>query len=250
MSEPGVGGRGPEKTISWETSRARQDERSMIGTRSSGSSTVRAGAALIGVGVVQFAIAMAVVQAKYPGYSDLTNYISDLGNTAMSPWHVVFNVSIVLLGVFAFVGILLSWTGFPRGGSRLVGLVLLLIATIAAMLVGFFPENVNPPVHDLASLMVFLPGGLALAVLSAGMGPRTTWHALRWASLALGVITLVSLAYYAPTQQNNSTWDPGLIERFITFPILIWGFLAAVHLYRRPLPEARSGLTTRTEHTA
>ncbi len=217
---------------------------------SSPAGTVRAGAVLIGLGVVQFAVAMAVVQSAYPGYSDLQNYISDLGNTATSPWHVVFNVSIILLGILAFVGILLAWTGFPRGGVRLVGLALLLVASVAALLVGVFPENVNPPVHDLVSLLVFLPGGLALAVLSVGMRPGTSWRSLSALSLVLGLITLASLAYYVPTQTSNTTWDPGLIERFITFPILIWGFLAAVHLYRRPFPEGRGGLTTRTEQPA
>ncbi len=220
----------------------------MAAATSSGS--VRAGAALIAVGVVQFAVAMAVVQSAYPGYSDLQNYISDLGNTATSPWHVVFNVSIILLGILAFAGIVLAWNGFPRGGSRLVGLALLLIASVAALLVGVFPENVNPPVHDLVSLMVFLPGGLALVALSVGMRPGTTWRSLRAASLVLGLVTLASLAYYVPTQANNTTWDPGLIERLITFPILVWGFLAAVHLYRRPRPDERGGLTTRTEQPA
>ena len=58
--------------------------------------TERLGATLVGIGTIQFIVAMGVVQAGYPGYSLLTNYISDLGNTATSPWHVVFNASIIL----------------------------------------------------------------------------------------------------------------------------------------------------------
>jgi hypothetical membrane protein len=197
----------------------------------------RWGAGLIGVGALQFIAAMIVVQVRYPGYSDLTNYISDLGNTATSPWHVVFNVSIVVLGAFAFVGILLVWSAFPRGPTRPVGLGLLLIASFAAILVGVFPENVNPPVHDLVSLLVFAPGGAGLLVLSAGMRPGTSWSAGRGISAALGAVTLVSLAYYAPTQAVNSTFDPGLIERLIVAPILVWALWVALHVGRlRPLP--------------
>lgn len=196
--------------------------------------SARWGGVLIAVGSVQFVVAMAWVQSRYGGYSVLTNYISDLGNTSTSPLPSVFNVSIIILGVFAFLGILLGWGGFPRGGSRVVGLFLLLIASVSAVFVGFFPENVNPPVHDLASLMVFLPGGLALVVLSAGMGERTHWSSYRGPTAILGIITLASLAYYAPTQPTNSTWDPGLIERLIVAPILIWGFGAGVHLARLP----------------
>jgi hypothetical membrane protein len=193
---------------------------------------VRWGAALIGLGVVQFVLANIWVQSQYAGYSLLTNYISDLGNTATSPLHVVFNVSIALLGLFAFVGVVLAWSAFAPGRTRSIGLPLLLIASVAAVLVGLFPENVNPPVHDFVSLMVFLPGGLALVILSIGKRPGSAWAQLRWASLVLGSVTLVSLAYYVPTQANNTTWDPGLIERFIVAPILIWGFLAAVQIMR------------------
>lgn len=198
------------------------------------SRSVRFGAALIALGVVEFGVAMAAVQYGYPGYSDAVNYISDLGNTATSPWHSVFNVSIIVFGALACLGILLAWSGFPRGGTRVVGLLLLLAASISATLVGVFPENVNPPVHDVVSLTVFGPAGVALVVLGMGLRPGTDWHWLRRISVVLGLVTLLSLAYYAPTQLNNTTWDPGFIERLIVFPILIWGFLAAVQLSRRP----------------
>jgi len=196
--------------------------------------SVRWGGLLIAVGVVQFAVAMAWVQSRYSGYSLLTNYISDLGNTSTSPLPAVFNVSIIVLGLFAFLGTLLAWGGFPRGGARVVGLFLLLVASVAAVMVGLFPENVNPPVHDFVSLMVFLPGGLALVILSSGMRERSLWFGYRAFSALLGAVTLVSLAYYAPTQELNTTWDPGLVERLIVFPILIWGFVAGVHLVRLP----------------
>jgi hypothetical membrane protein len=205
--------------------------------------SIRVGAALLGVGVVQFSVAMAVVQAGYPGYSDTANYISDLGNTVTSPWHAVFNLSIVLLGVLAFVGILLTWGGFRPGGSRVVGLPLLLVASVGAIGVGVFPENVNATVHGIASLTVFAPGGIALVLLGIGMRRGTEWHWLQAASVLLGLVTLVSLAYYVPTQGPNTTWDPGLVERFIVFPILIWGLLAAVQLARHPHRSPRSRLS-------
>jgi hypothetical membrane protein len=205
----------------------------MFGRSRSPSRSVRAGAGLIALGVVQFSAAMAVVQSAYPGYSDTANYISDLGNTATSPWHWVFNVSIIVLGFLAFLGIVLSWGGFPAGGTRAVGLLLLLLASLGAIFVGLFPENVNPTVHGLASLTVFLPGGVALVILGAGFRPGNEWHWLRWISVVLGLIDLLSLAYYVPTQSNNTTWDPGFVERLIVFPILIWGFLASVQLSRR-----------------
>ncbi|HTW39912.1 MAG TPA: DUF998 domain-containing protein [Thermoplasmata archaeon] len=204
---------------------------------------VRVGSALIGIGVVQFCAAMAVVQAGYPGYSDVTNYISDLGNTATSPWHWGFNVSIILLGVLAFAGILLAWDGFPSGRSRTVGIVLLLVASVGAIGVGVFPENVNGTVHGLSSLAVFLPGGLALVILGVGFRRKGSWSWFTVPSILLGLVDLVALAYYVPTQGTNSTWDPGLVERFIVFPILVWGLLAAAQLVRRAGATSPAGAT-------
>ena len=198
------------------------------------SRSVRWGGLLIAVGAIQFAVANAWVQSRYAGYSMLTNYISDLGNTSTSPLPMVFNVSIIVLGVFAFLGILLAWGGFPRGGSRVVGLFLLLIASIAAILVGLYPENVNGTVHDTASLLVFLPAGLALVIVSNGMKQGTMWFGYRAFTLILGLVILLSLAYYAPTQAYNTTWDPGLIERLIVYPILLWAVVVGIHLARLP----------------
>lgn len=205
-----------------------------FGTPARVGRSVRWGGVLMTVGVVQFVGAMAWAQSQYGGYSLLTNYISDLGNTSTSPLHDVFNVSIRILGILAALGILLGWSGFPRGGPRVIGLLLLLVASASAVVVGLYPENVNAPVHAVASLIVFLTGGLALVVLSAGMREWSYWSSYRGFSLLLGIIPLASLAYYAPTQLNNSTWDPGLIERLIVAPILLWGFAAGAHLVGLP----------------
>ena len=195
---------------------------------------VRWGGLLLTVGVAQFVIAMAWVQTQYGGYSWLTNYVSDLGNSGYSPLFAVFNASVVVLGVFAIVGVLLAWAGFPRGGSRVTGLFLLLIAGVGAILVGLYPENVNSTAHDVASVMVFLPGALALLILAVGMRPGTFWSSYRGFSAVLGGVCLVAFAYFAPTQLLNTTWDPGLVERLIIFPILLWGFVAGIRLARIP----------------
>ncbi len=199
------------------------------------SRSVRTGGAMIGLGAFQFVVVMIVIQLRWPGYSDLTNYISDLGNTAISPLPWLFNASIILFGILAFVGVLAAWSGFPPGAPRLFGLGLLLIASLAAIAVGCFPENVNPPVHDLSSLVVFAGGGVGLVILGWGMRPGTSWSHLRGLSIVLGAITLAALAYYAPTQTLGTTFDPGLFERIIVAPIILWAIVTAIHLGRLPV---------------
>jgi hypothetical protein len=82
-------------------------------------------------------------------------------------------------------------------------------------------------------------------ILAVGMRPETSWSGGRAYSALLGAVTLVSLAYYVPTQGPNTTWDPGLIERLIVAPTLIWGFGVSVHLLRlRARPRFAPGLPT------
>ena len=196
--------------------------------------SVRTGGWLLLVGAVQFVVAMIVVQADYPGYSLMTNYISDLGNTVLSPAHLVFNLSIIALGLMAIGGILLAWGAFPGRSLRLTGLGLLLLASVAAIFVGVFPENVNAGYHGLASLLVFLPGGLGLVAVGGAMGEENHWAWLRGPSIVLGLVTLASLAVYLFTSFGSSQY-PGFVERLVVYPILLWALLAGAHLVRLPI---------------
>ncbi len=194
---------------------------------------VHSGAIVLLVGVVQFVIVgMALTQLKYPGYSLTGNYISDLGNTSTSPWYFVFNGSIIALGVLSFFGVLMIWGAFKPGLLRLAGLALLLVASIAAIGVGVFPENVNGGIHGLASLLVFLPSGLAMVLLSGTMLRDTRWQGFRFFTFLLGVITLVALALYLP--QYWGPLGPGGLERIVVYPVLIWAFVISIHLRQLP----------------
>ena len=57
----------------------------------------RWGGLLLVVGAVQFVLAMIIVQLTYPGYSDIENHVSDLGNPNLSPLALLYNASITAL---------------------------------------------------------------------------------------------------------------------------------------------------------
>ena len=195
--------------------------------------TVHYGAiALVGA-VLQFIAAMIVAQFGYPNYSLAQNYISDLGNTSLSPWYYVFDGSIAVLGVLTAIAILLVWSSFAPGSARAIGLLLLLIAGVAAIFVGAFPENVNGTVHAIASLLVFAPSGLGLLILGSGAMPaRTHWTPFRAFTIVLGVVTLLALVMFL-----FSLWGPlgpGTVERIIVAPVLLWALVISTHLLRLP----------------
>jgi hypothetical membrane protein len=206
--------------------------------------SVHHGAILYILGVLIFVIAMIVTQIGYTGssYSLLNNYISDLGAAhcgfyhsslnVCSPWHDVFNVGIVLMGLLLIFGTLLMRTAYPARGSRTLGLALLVIAGIGAIGVGLSPEDVNLTVHTLSAATAFILGNLALIVLGFAMFRDTRWDGFRAYTLFSGLIGLIAfILFYV------KVWGPlgvGGMERLIVAPLLLWALIVGVHLWRIP----------------
>lgn len=207
--------------------------------------SVRPGAILLLVGSVQFVIAMAITQLGWTvHYSLLTNYISDLGavncgyfpttsaHYVCSPWHLVFDVSIVVMGVLLALAVLLIRTAFPPRGARSVGLGMLLLASIGAIGVGLFPEDVNGTAHVISAVLAFLLGNLALIVLGFAMFRDTRWDGFRAYTMFSGLIGLIALFLYL-----GHAWGPlglGGMERLIIAPLLLWAVVVGIHLARIP----------------
>jgi hypothetical membrane protein len=210
---------------------------------------VHHGAILWLVGVVEFLVGMIVTQLGWtnPTYSLTQNYISDLGAVncgpfhnlnVCSPWHEVFNISIILLGLLLILGVLLLPSAFPNRRSRSIGLGLLVISGIGAIGVGVFPEDVNLTAHTISALLAFGGGGLALIVLGIAMFRDTRWDGFRAYSVISGLFSLVALVLFA---SNSWKWGglwaqlgAGGIERLIVAPILLWALVVAIHLIRIP----------------
>jgi hypothetical membrane protein len=206
--------------------------------------SVHHGAMLYILGVVIFIAAMIITQLGYTGtsYSLLNNYISDLGAAhcgiyhssiyVCSPWHDVFNVGIVLMGVFLIFGTILMRTAYPARGSRTLGLALLVIAGFGAIGVGLSPEDVNLTVHSISAATAFILGNLALIVLAFAMFRDTRWDGYRAYTLFSGLVGLIAfILFYV------KIWGPlgvGGMERLIVAPLLLWALLVGIHLWRIP----------------
>ncbi len=199
--------------------------------------SVHQGAILLLVGMVQFFAAMIACQLAYPGYSDLTNVISDLGNTANSPLWYVFAVSLAIFGVFLALGVVLIYSSLAPGALRAFGVLLLMIAGLAAIVVAANPENLRAVPHTVAALTVFTAGGIGILFLGYRAMPRSShWEWLGSLSIVLGAITLVALLVLV-----TGTWGAlgqGGIERIVIGPVMLWAVIVAVHLLRLPVRAA------------
>lgn len=198
-------------------------------------STARVGGALLALGSAQFIVAMVVVQLRYPGYSDLANYVSDLGGPA-SPAAWLFNSSIIALGLIGILGTVLARKGFPPKTFARMGILFLLVAEFSAILVGWFHETNNGDlqdrIHSLVSASTFIASALALVCLGIGMFRDTRWDGYRAYSFLSGLITFVAIGLFETDPLGAGYL--GLWERLVIAPILLWALLAGSHLARLP----------------
>jgi hypothetical membrane protein len=196
----------------------------------------QAGAVLL-LAPIQFIIVMIVVQLKYPGYSDISNYISDLGG-AHSPWALVFDGSVIVLGLLTLLGTYLLLSAFNHRLSRTLGLGFLAIAGIGAVGVGVFPETtpvLHGQMHEIVSDIAFIGAGLALINLPGAMLRDTRWDGYRLFTFLLGAITLIAIVLF-----STKAWGalgPGGMERLIVAPILLWSIVVGIHLLSLPTYE-------------
>lgn len=203
------------------------------------SNASRAGVAIF-VGAVQFSIALILAEIYYPGYNVSTNYVSDLGATCPGssttgclinqPTSMIFNTSIVILGVLILVGAYFLHRSFrDRPATAMIAL-----AGIGAMGVGLFPETTGIW-HSLFSLIVFLFAGLA-ALVTARLQKKPMFYF----SIVLGLFTLAALVLYIGGDYLGL--GAGGMERMVVYPVLVWsigfgGHMMALDDPARALPK-------------
>jgi hypothetical membrane protein len=207
--------------------------------------SVHHGALLWLVGAFQFLLVMIAVQLAWTQpYSLSSNAISDLGNTGCgpwpdatsavvcSPWHTVFNVSIIVLGLCVVFGSILVKSAFPPRKSALVGLGLFVLSGIGSIGVGAFPENVNLTAHTLSATLALGVGGVTLIVLAYAMLRDTRWNGYRAYTLLSGLVSTVAFLLLATHHYLGLGF--GGIERLVAAPELLWLLLASIHLLYVP----------------
>lgn len=192
---------------------------------------LKIGGALVFLGGGQFFIFLIVAEALYPGYNISTNVISDLGATCnpscviYQPSSVIFNSSVIVLGILAFVG---SCFVFMKG-YHLVG-ILMMIASTGAIGIGVFPETYGK-LHLLVSGVTFFFTGLS-AIFSYWISKPP----MSFISVALGSITLTVFTFYASAIFFGTGYlglGPGGVERVMAYAALIWVIGIGAHFMGR-----------------
>ncbi|MCI4340974.1 MAG: DUF998 domain-containing protein [Thermoplasmata archaeon] len=196
---------------------------------------VRLGGAFLAVGSLQFIAAMVATQLAYPGYSDSQNAVSDLGGSH-SPWALLFNLSIRVLGILSIIGILLIRSALRKGLTARLGVGLIVLAGLGAVGVGVFTEGNSW--HASFAALTFVASGFGLLFLALGMLRDTRWDGYRLFTLLAGLVTFLGLELLRGP--SNLGLGAGGAERLVIAPILLWGIIAGIHLARLPVYGGRA----------
>jgi len=220
------------------------------GERTASGVAVILGGACWVVATLQYAAVQVVVAAAWhhPPYSWLSNYISDLGNTACgpfkvphgtpayvcSPMHSAMNASFIIAGILTIAGAVLLRHFWPRSRGTTVALVLWVITGLGKIAVGLVPENTNIDLHLLAAFNV--PVG-CVAILLLSLPRRQPSRAVSFVGIVLAVVGLVATVLSTAAEfASSSSLDLGLraggMERVADYPgglwILMIGLIAAL----------------------
>lgn len=194
-------------------------------------------------------VGQAVVAAAWPEpYSITRNAISDLGvvtcgpfdeNGAQvrwvcSPWHGVFNASMVVTGVFLAVGAVLMAGAFPRRRTGRAAMIMIVVAGVLVALVGVAPWDVYPAEHDFLATGQALVQWLAMILLAVACRPRggrprdgRHWLGLRIATVITLLVSVIGSVIFVAGLDGvvvpGVPW--GIAERLGFDTLTVWGIV-------------------------
>ena len=166
-------------------------------------------------GIIQWIFVVMLAEGIHPDYISSIHYVSTLGsgNTA-----TLYNLSTVILGLcIAYSSVLLRET------TSTVFFILFLVAGLATVGVGVFPED-SRPMHGIVT-----PVALLFAAMSAMASYRFHEKPASYFTLLLGLVSLVTGLWFVPSlglavesRELFLGLYKGTLERIVIYTNLLW----------------------------
>jgi hypothetical membrane protein len=185
---------------------------------------------LLFVLAAQFMTVIMLAASMAPGYDIGGGAISDLG--VVPETALVFNLSLIAVGVLNLVGGYLFYRSHGRGWI----LAVFVLAGIGAAGAGLVPLDTSD-FHGIFALVAFLFFNVeALACATVVTGP------MRWVSVLAGLVGLAFVVLMVIGDSGNSAvFGPighGGAERMIVYPSMLWMLAFGGYLMAAPRREA------------
>jgi hypothetical membrane protein len=185
--------------------------------------------ALSGIaGPILFTILVIVEGLLRPGYSQVAQVISELGQVG-TPNAILQDANFVATGLLLIAFAVGLYRGIGRGRFVTLGIALFLVFPGVMVLVGtLFP--LPDPVHTPLSIAGFIVLIVAVFVVSFGLRKDDRWKRLASYSLGTGVVLVGLLLLIIATGQGVLAPYFGLLQRLFIVPVFLWIEVLAIRL--------------------
>lgn len=178
--------------------------------------------------------------AAYPGYSHLSQFISELGATGAPHGRLVGLGGFVPAGVLLCIYAIAAWLALPRSVSGTIGFGLIVLFALGLLFGGVYPCDAGcsfdspseaQVMHNLWGGVGYLTAPLALVLL--GLASRRWPGAGFLLPLGMGAAAVVAVAFVAMIADGPYA---GLAQRILELGVAAWILGSVVYLRRRPAP--------------
>lgn len=179
---------------------------------------------------ILFALLVIVASFLRQDYSQIHNFISDLG---VGPNAIIQNVNFVIFGIMVIVFSFGLRNGLPatKGRSMEAGIWLVIIFGLGILGAGIFPEDYLSQVpHNIVSSIAFLTIIAAQLLVWKGLknADNSIWGKYRTYSLISGLLSIILLLVLRVTIGGDYQ---GIAQRIFLAVPWIWIFITGLKLY-------------------
>ena len=180
-------------------------------------------------GIIQWMLVVIISEGLQPNYISSVHYVSTLGTGYTA---TIYNISTIILGSCVSISTLY----IRRFSSSRVFTILLLIAGLATIGVGVFPED-SRPMHGFVTAIA-----LIFAALSAMSTRKLLNKPVFFFVFSLGVISLLSGLVFIPylglpveSKVMYLGFYKGTLERIVIYTNLLWILLLGSQISVQPV---------------
>ncbi len=188
---------------------------------------------------------------NYPGYSHVSQFISELAATGAPHASYVNYFGFLPTEIFMLLFAAIVWMVLPASKLKIAGLLSLVMYGLSFVVAAFYPCDFQcRPVEPSASHLLHMGFGMAAYFFGVLTIYLLAWDSQRWANSKLPFISGMVIATIALILLPN--YDPelatvGLVQRTAETLIYIWFVILACAMYRALPGDKISRLQSRTE---
>ena len=193
------------------------------------------------VGPLLFTLTTVICASLRPGYSHISQFISELGATGSPNAYLMNFAGFIPAGLMvALLGLSLI-LNLPKKFLPLTGSVLITVFGICMIVVGIFSNDfpyseeagsLSNRIHDQVSLLMFLSVIIGILILGISFRKLPSWRRL-WLYSVLSSLVSLGLLIALINSIQSLTYT-GMWQRLYLLSLFLWMGIVGLHIFNAP----------------